>query len=107
MDEEDKKFFTSLPTCYTLFFLHLILGMFQKVIAPLQIIMKVGRKYIYWKQFFLGIHVGTGHSKQMNYNSMQHRLIQNLGVVWVLSYFCAGCCAQDRCPRNKTKEREQ
>jgi hypothetical protein len=69
MDEEDKKFFTSLPT-FMPCFLHSIPGMFQKVIAPLQSIMKVGRKRIHWKQFFLGIHVRTGHSKQMNYDSM-------------------------------------
>ena len=42
MDEEDKKFFTSLPTCYALF-LTSIPGMFQKVIAPLQSIMNVGK----------------------------------------------------------------
>ena len=63
--------FTSLPTCHALFFaFDSILGMFQKVIAPLQSIMKVDKKWTLWKQFFLGIHVGTGHSKLMNYDSM-------------------------------------
>ena len=43
-DEEDKKFFISLPTCYALFFLHLIPGMLHKAIVPLQVITKVGKK---------------------------------------------------------------
>jgi hypothetical protein len=43
LDEDDKKFFTSLPTCYALFFAFNS-RMFQKIIAPLQSIMKVGKK---------------------------------------------------------------
>jgi hypothetical protein len=43
LDEDDKKFFTSLPTCCMPCFLPLIPGMFQKVIALLQSIMKVGK----------------------------------------------------------------
>jgi hypothetical protein len=42
MDEEDKKFFTSLPTCYAMF-LHSTPGMIQKVIAPLQGTMKAAK----------------------------------------------------------------
>jgi hypothetical protein len=48
LDDEDKKFFTSLPTCYSLFFPLKLLMLFRAIV-PFQVITNVGKTRTLWK----------------------------------------------------------
>jgi hypothetical protein len=50
LDDEDKKFFTSLPTCYSMFFALKRLMLFRAIV-PFQVITNVGEIRTLWKHF--------------------------------------------------------
>ena len=65
LDEEDKKFFTCLPTCYAMYFAFDSKNVVESY-CPFAKHNNVGKKRILWNQFWKGLIVQTSHSRLMD-----------------------------------------